>query len=402
MRNALVVVQVALALVLLVSSGLMIRTFEALRNVHPGFARPAEIQTARIWIPPNQIREAREFTRVQHEILDNIIAIPGVTAAAIASAVPLDGRTTGIDPIIAEDHADAGPPPVRRFKYVSPGYFHAMGTPLVAGRDITWTDVDKGFKVAVISENLARELWKEPAAAIGKRLREPAPGTNAPVWREVIGVVEDVRESGPDQKAPTMVYWPIMMDQFYGAPIIGTRAIAYVVRSERAGTESLLSDVRQAVWAVNPSLPVFLVSTMKELYDRSLGQTSFTLVMVAIAGAMALALGLIGIYGVIAYTVSQRTREIGIRIALGAQPRELKSVFVRHGLILAGIGVVIGLSVAAGVTRFMSSLLFEISPLDATTYGVVLLVLVTAAALASYVPARRASSVDPVTAVKAE
>jgi ABC-type antimicrobial peptide transport system permease subunit len=199
-----------------------------------------------------------------------------------------------------------------------------------------------------------------------------------------------------------MVYWPIMMDQFYGAPIIGTRAIAYVVRSERAGTESLLSDVRQAVWAVNPSLPVFLVSTMKELYDRSLGQTSFTLVMVAIAGAMALALGLIGIYGVIAYTVSQRTREIGIRIALGAQPRELKSVFVRHGLILAGIGVVIGLSVAAGVTRFMSSLLFEISPLDATTYGVVLLVLVTAAALASYVPARRASSVDPVTAIKAE
>jgi ABC-type antimicrobial peptide transport system permease subunit len=172
------------------------------------------------------------------------------------------------------------------------------------------------------------------------------------------------------------------------------------VRSERAGTESLLSDVRQAVWAVNPNLPVFLVSTMKELYDRSLAQTSFALVMLAIAGVMALVLGLIGIYGVIAYTVSQRTREIGIRIALGAEQRQLKAVFVRHGLLLACIGMLIGLSAAAGVTRFMSSLLFEISPLDAMTYAAVLLVLLTAAALASYVPARRASSIDPVDAMR--
>jgi ABC-type antimicrobial peptide transport system permease subunit len=216
----------------------------------------------------------------------------------------------------------------------------------------------------------------------------------------VIGVVEDVHETGPHQKAASMVYWPILMDEFYGSPTYGTRAIAYVVRSERAGTESLLSDVRQAVWAVNPNLPVFLVSTMKELYDRSLAQTSFALVMLAIAGVMALVLGLIGIYGVIAYTVSQRTREIGIRIALGAEQRQLKAVFVRHGLLLACIGMLIGLSAAAGVTRFMSSLLFEISPLDAMTYAAVLLVLLTAAALASYVPARRASSIDPVDAMR--
>ena len=404
LRNALVVVQVALALVLLVSSGLMIRTFVALRSVQPGFARPGEIQTVRIWIPATQIREARRFTQMQHDILDKIAAIPGVTAAAIASNVPIDGRISGADPIIAEDHNDPSgqPPPVRRFKYVSPGYFRAMGTQMIAGRDLTWTEIERNIKVVVIGENLARELWNEPSAAIGKRIREPAPGNGPPVWREVIGVAEDVYENGPHQKAPSLVYWPIMMDNFYGTPMYGTRAIAYVVRSERAGTESLLGDVRQAVWSVNSNLPVFLVSTMKELYDRSLAQTSFTLVMLAIAGLMALVLGLIGIYGVIAYTVSQRTREIGIRIALGADQRELKRMFVRRGLVLAGIGVVIGLSAAAGVTRFMSSLLFEISPLDAATYGAVLFVLLTAAALASYVPARRASSVDPVDAIKAE
>jgi putative ABC transport system permease protein len=375
-----------------------------LRNVQPGFARPAEIQTARIWIPPTQIREAQRFTRMQHDILDKIAAIPGVTAAAIASNVPIDGRSSGADPIIAEDHNDpaANPPPIRRFKFVSPGYFHTMGTQMIAGRDITWTDIERTIKVVVISANLARELWKEPIAAIGKRIREPAPGNGPPVWREVIGVVEDVYENGPHQKAPGMVYWPIMMDYFYGAPIYGTRAIAYVVRSERAGTENFLGEVRQAVWSVNANLPVFLVSTMKELYDRSLAQTSFTLVMLAIAGLMALTLGLIGIYGVIAYTISQRTREIGIRIALGAEQRELKTMFVRRGLMLAGIGVVIGLSAAAGVTRFMASLLFEISPLDATTYAAVLFVLLTAAALASYMPARRASSIDPVAAIKAE
>jgi predicted permease len=404
MRNGLVVVQVALALVLLISSGLMIRTFLALRNVHPGFSQPSEIQTARIWIPSTQIPDPQRFTQMQHDILDKIAAIPGVSAAAFANAVPLDGRSGGADPIIAEDHTTAAdqPPPVRRFKFISPGYFHTMGTQLVAGRDITWTDIDRSIKVVVISQNLARELWKEPAAAIGKRLREPSPGEGAPVWREVIGVVEDVYETGPHEKAPSMVYWPVMMDQFYGTSKNGTRAIAYVVRSERAGTESFLGDVRQAVWAVNSNLPVFLVSTMKELYDRSLAQTSFTLVMLAIAGAMALTLGLIGIYGVIAYTVSQRTREIGIRIALGAEQRDLKAMFVRHGLILAGIGGIIGLSVAAGVTRFMSSLLFEISPLDATTYTAVLVVLLTAAALASYLPARRASSIDPVDAMKDE
>jgi predicted permease len=400
-RNALVVVQVALALVLLVGSGLMIRTFLALRNVDIGFARAAEIQTARIWIPPTLVEDMERVTRVQQEILEKISSRPGVISAAFSSSVPMDGRVNW-NPVYIEGRTyDSGETPaIRRFKHVSPGYFRTMGTGVIAGRDIDWNDIYSRRKVVLISENFAREVWGEPAAAIGKNIREPA-GPKAP-WREIIGVVEDVHEDGPHQKAASIVYWPVFMEDFFATSSFGTRAIAYVIRSEKAGTESLLGEVRQEVWSVNPNLPVFLIGTMKEFYDRALAQTSFTLVMLAIAGVMALTLGLIGIYGVIAYAVSQRTREIGIRIALGAEQGELKRMFVRHGLVLAGIGVAIGIAAAAGVTRFMSTLLFGINSLDPMTYSAVLLVLLVAAALASYVPARRASTVDPVDAIKDE
>jgi predicted permease len=396
-RNALVVVQVALALVLLVSSGLMVRTFQALLRVDPGFVQAEEIQTARIWFPV-QIREPERFTQMQHDILDKISTISGVTSAAIVSSVPMDGRINW-DAVFAEDrtYPPGETPPVRRFKYVSPGYFHSMGTRMIAGRDITWTDIDGRRNVAIISENVARELWGEPAAAIGKRIREPGPA-----WREVVGVVQDVHEDGLHQKSPPIVYWPIMMEKFYGSPIYGTRAIAFVIRSERAGNANLLNEVRQAVWSVNPNLPVFLINTMKELNDRSMAQTSFALVMLAIAGAMALGLGIVGIYGVISYVVSQRSREIGIRLALGAEPDKLKRMFVRHGLMLAGVGVAIGLVAAIGLAQLMSSLLFGIGPLDPATYVAVFGVLLTAAALASYMPARRAARVDPVETLKAE
>jgi ABC-type antimicrobial peptide transport system permease subunit len=179
------------------------------------------------------------------------------------------------------------------------------------------------------------------------------------------------------------------------------RGVTYVVRSERTGTEGFHNELRQAVWSVNANLPVS-PRTMRDVYDRSLAQTSFTLVMLAIAASMALLLGVVGIYGVISYTVSQRWREIGIRAALGAQQGELKAMFVRHGLVLAGIGVVVGLSVAAGVTRLMSTLLYGITPLDPVTYAVVPVIVVIATVLASYVPARRAVSVEPVEALRSE
>ncbi len=184
--------------------------------------------------------------------------------------------------------------------------------------------------------------------------------------------------------------------------IDAARSVTFAIRSNRAGTESFLSEVQQAVWSVNANLPLASVETMQDIYGRSLARTSFTLVMLAIAGSMALVLGIIGIYGVISYAVAQRTREIGIRLALGAQRSELRWMFVRSALVLTGIGVAIGMVAAAGLMQFMKSLLFGISPLDPFTYLAIPFVLVSSAVLASYLPARRAAAVNPVEALRAE
>jgi predicted permease len=402
-RNALVVAQVALALVLIVCSGLMFRTFSALRDVDPGVSRPEALQIARINITPGISTDPERYTQIQRQILERLAAIPGVEAASFGYGAPMEaGRTPPNALYVEGQRYEAGETaPIRRFQYVAPGYFATMGTRMVAGRDITWPDIDAGGKVAVISEGLARELWGEPAAALGKRVRESRP--DAPgIWRDVIGVVRDVHEDGVSLDAPRLVYWPVLTESFFGQPKNGTPAIAYVVRSERAGTASFAAEINRAVWAVNADLPVFLVRTVQDLYAGFLAQTSFTLVMLAIAAAMALGLGVVGIYGVMAYVVSQRTREIGIRLALGAQPTALKRMFVLDALARVAIGVVVGLVAAFALTRLMSSLLFGIGPLDAPTYLAALGVLLAAAAFASYVPARRAASIDPVETLKTE
>jgi ABC-type antimicrobial peptide transport system permease subunit len=272
---------------------------------------------------------------------------------------------------------------------------------LVAGRDFTWTEIYGRRPVVMISENLARELWGTASAALAKRVGTASAGSAT--WREVIGVVQDVRENGVHEPAPAIVYWPYFGDAIYskGKSTVA-RTVTFAVRSSRTGSESLLNQVRQAVWSVNASLPVAAVRTMRDVYDQSLARTSFTLVMLAIAGAMALVLGIIGIYGVISYAVSQRRREIGIRLALGAPPRELGRMFVRYALMLASIGVTVGLVAAMGLTRLMKALLFGISPIDPLTFAAVPIVLVSAAVLASYLPARRASAVDPVETLRAE
>jgi ABC-type antimicrobial peptide transport system permease subunit len=254
--------------------------------------------------------------------------------------------------------------------------------------------------MVMISENLAREFWGSAPAAVGKRLRQ----YQGMPWNEVIGVVQDVRQNGIQERAPDIVYWPVLMRNFFvpNADLLVTRGVTFVIRSERAGTESFLNQVRQAVWSVNASLPLASVRTLRDIYDESLATTSFTLVMLGIAGGMALLLGLIGIYGVISYAVSQRRREIGIRVALGAEPGALRRLFVGYGLALSSYGAVIGLAAAAGLTRLMKSVLFGISPVDPLTYTAVPLVLVAATVLASYLPARRAAAVDPVETLRAE
>ena len=398
-RSVLVVAQVALALVLLVASGLMIRTFQTLRNIEPGFTRPGEVQMLRVSIPESVQADAERVARTYNEILEKVAAIPGVESAAMVSSAPLEGFNSN-DPVVAEDKSyDPGKiPPIRRFKFISPEYFRTVGTPLIAGRDITWTDVFDDRHVVVISDNMAREMWGGSQAALGKRLRV----ATVDHWREIVGVVGDVYDNGVHESASTIVYWPMLVSKFWGNEHFVARSLTYVVRSGRTGTDAFLVQVRQAVWSVNGSLPLALVRTLQDVYDRSLARTTFALVMLAIAGGMALLLGLIGIYGVISYAVSQRTREIGIRMALGIDHNEVKRMFVRHGLVLAAIGIAVGVGVAAGVTRLMASLLFHVSPLDGVTYVAVSLVLATAAVLASYLPARRAAGLDPVEALRAE
>jgi hypothetical protein len=276
-----------------------------------------------------------------------------------------------------------------------------MGARIVAGRDFTWTDLFEQREIAMLSEGLAREWWGAPSAAIGKRVRPYATGP----WREVVGVVSDMRDDGVNQKAPATAYWPMLTTDFTPTPDSRTfvqRTTNYVIRSSRAGTPGFVNELSRAVWSVNPNLPLANVRTLREVYDGSLARTSFTLVMLAIAGGMALLLGVAGIYGVISYAVTQRTREIGIRIALGARAGEVVRMFVSHGLMLAGIGVVIGLAAAFAATRLMASLLFEVSPVDPLTYGAVALTLAAATVLASYVPALRATGVDPAQALRAE
>jgi putative ABC transport system permease protein len=396
-RSGLVVVQVALALVLLVSSGLMVRSFHALRSVEPGFARPEEVQTLRLSIPQSQVPDEEAATRMQQAIGDAIGAIPGVVSVGLTSGIPLDGDGWH-DPIFAEDHAytEGELPPLRLFKFVAPGYLETMGTPLVAGRDFTWTDTYRRTPLAMVSENFAREMWGDPAAAIGKRLRE----THQSAWREVIGVVADEHDDGLDRKAPAIVYWPLLMKGFESEDL--SRSLAFAIRSPRTGSEPFLKEIQKAVWSVNPNLPLAGVRTLRSVCERSMARTSFTMVMLALAGAMALLLGAVGVYGVISYAVSQRTREIGIRMALGAQRQELTAMFVRHGLRLALIGAGCGLLAAFGLSRVLTSLLFGVGAADPLTYSLVALTLVSAAVVASYVPARRATKVDPVEALRAE
>jgi predicted permease len=400
-RNLLVVVQVAMALVLLVGAGLMIRTFKGLRTVDPGFADAQHLQLLRISIPDALVADPEGVTRMQNGVLDKLAAIQGVKSAGFVSEMPMEGFDSAWDEIFAEDkmYAENTIAPLRLYKYVSPDFLQTSGTRLVAGREMTWSEIYGLQPVVMISENLARELWGAPAAAIGKRLRE---FPKMP-WHEVIGVVQDVREKGVQEVSPEVVYWPPMVVDIFGSkaarPI---RTVTFVIHSERAGTDSFLKEVRAAVWSMNSNLPLASVRTMRDVYDKSMARTSFTLVMLGIAAAMALTLGLLGIYGVMSYTVSQRQREIGIRLALGARRGHVLHMILRHGAKVTLAGVAIGIGAALGLTRLMAHLLFAVTTYDPSTFAAVSSLLILVAVLACYIPARRAAKVDPMVALRYE
>ena len=398
-RNILVVVQVALALVLLVGAGLMFRTIHAMSRVKPGFTDPERLLTLRISIPGAQVKEPERVVRMQNDMVDRIAALPGVESVSFATSITMDGRQSN-DPIFAEDkvYSESTLPPIRRFKSAAPGFLKTVGNPIIAGRDFTWADTYGVRPVVIVSETLARELWQRPEAAIGKRIRENPKGT----WREVIGVSGVEYDDGVHKPATAVVYWPVMVTGLWGDKLEARRGVGITVRSARTGSSAFLREVQQAIWAVNPELPISNVRTVQEIYLESMARTSFTLTIMSLAGAMALLLGVVGIYGVISYSVTQRTREIGIRMALGAQQPQVRRMFLRDGLLLTGAGVACGLAAAALAARLMSALLFGVSAIDPLTYAAVPVCLLAAAALACYLPARRAASVAPVEALRTE
>jgi predicted permease len=397
-RSVLVIVQVALAVILLISSGLMIRTFHALTTVDPGFATPQQLQTFRVNIPDTDVKDPEQVVRMEEEILRKIEAAPGVSSVGLSMSVPMDGDGWEDTVFVKDRNYSPGELPIHRFRFVAPGFFQTLGTPIIAGRDFTWADIYNKVPLDIISEKLARENWHDPSLALGKQIR----ANEKDDWREVIGVVKDVHDDGVDKEAPSSVYWPILAAHFTGTELDVRRYVTYSIRSPRAGSESFTNEIRRAVWSVDPNLPLADVHTLEYFYRTSMARTSFTLVMLAIAGSMALLLGIVGLYGVIAYSVSQRRREIGIRSALGAQQRELTGLFVRHAMLLTSAGVTCGLVAALALTRLMSSLLFGIKPTDPATFAVASIGLLSAAAVSSYLPARRAAAVNPVEALRSE
>jgi putative ABC transport system permease protein len=393
-RNALVVGQVALALTLLIVSGLMIRTFVAMRQVDPGFTRPEEVQTFVIAIPAGLITDPQQAARTYERVAERLAQVPGVTSVGLSSSITMDGEDNG-NPIEVEGAPlpEGQRTPLRRFKSFAPGYFETMGNRLVAGRSITWSEIHERRPAIVISETLAREYWKEPSRAIGKRVR--AMQRDAP-WREIVGVVGDERDDGLNQPATAIVYFPMLNESYRW------RTMAYAVRSTRVGTPGFLRELEQTVWSVDRNLPLATVQTLEEIQAHSMAQTSFALVMLGIAASVALLIGVVGIYGVVAYAATQRTREIGVRMALGAQIGDVWKMFLRHGLSLTATGIALGIGVAVVLTRVMSAFLFGVGPMDPMTYAVVSGVLAAVALLATYLPARRASHVDPIVALRAD
>jgi predicted permease len=393
-RSVLVVGQVAMALTLLIVSGLMIRTFVAMRQIDPGFTRPEEVQTFALAIPASFISDPQQAVRTFERVAEQLARVPGVTSVGLSSSITMDGEDNGNYVAIEEfPDPEGAMVKLRRFKSIAPGYFETMGNRLVAGRSITWNEIREQRPVVVISEPLAREYWGEPAKAIGKRVRGSS--SRSP-WREIVGVSGNERDDGLAQPPTPIVYWPMLNESYRW------RTMAYAVRSTRVGSPGFLRELEQAVWSVNPDLPLAAVQTLDEIQAHSMAQTTFALVMLAIAASVALLIGVVGIYGVMAYAATQRTREIGIRMALGAQLGDVRKMFLHHGLLLTATGLALGIAAALVLTRVMSALLFGVGPMDPATYAVVSAALAAVALLATYLPAHRASRVDPIVALRAD
>jgi putative ABC transport system permease protein len=360
----------------------------------------------RLSIPSAQVEDPVEVTQTHQLISERLSQIPGVTSVGSATSVTMDGWNSDNPAFVEEFPVPEGQiPDMRRMKWVAEGYFETMQIPVLAGRALEWRDAFELNKVVMVTENFAMEHWDSPADALGKRI---ATGLNAGNWYEIVGVSGNVRDEGLDRDHSSVVYWPAMLRNVWADmpgeadEVTARRSMNYAIRSARVGTPDFLVAVRDAIWGVNPNLPLAGVRGLEELLDRSMARTSFSLIMLGIAAGVALILGTIGIYGVISYIVSQRTRELGVRLALGANSGDVRKMVLKQGMILCSFGVLFGLGAAAVLTRLMEALLFGVNPVDPVTFGAVSVSLTLVALLASYVPAARAAGIDPVEAIRYE
>jgi len=401
-RNVLVVVQVALALVLLVGSGLMVRSFSRLRAVDVGFD-PDRLLSLRVTLTQADYPEPDQVTAFYQQVTERLRALPGVQQAGAIGALPLAGFGSNSGHVIEDFPVPPGELPHLLFNNrVTPGYFETVGIPLLEGRTFERRDAEQATGAAILSRPLAERFWPGESA-VGKRLQLGVSAEGEELeknWHTVVGVVGGVRQLRLEDSPTEMVYY-VNRD----SPVPGRnwvdRSMTLVLRTT-VDPLSLADAARTAVWEVDPQVPVSKVQTGERLVAEAGARTAFAMVLLSIAAVVALALGMIGLYGVIAYLVAQRTREIGVRLALGAVGRDIQGLVMRQGLTVTLIGVAVGLLAAVGLTRWMAALLFGVSPTDVLTLGSVALILVLVALAACWLPAHRASRVDPLVALRHE
>ena len=397
LRNGLVVLQVAMALILLVGAGLMFRSFLALRALDPGF-RVEGILTARISVPPAEGGGSEETIGLYRQLRDRMEGLPGVEVVGMTLSAPLAGGVP-LTTIGVEDHP-RGPdemPIFSNWVLVNEGYFETMGIRLLEGRTFQTGDGAGGTRAAVVSESFARHWWPD-SSPLGRRLGDDG-GVDGVDWWQIVGVVADVHQQSLESDPEEMVYYPLTIGP--AAAPQTARSLDILVRTSGDPLQ-LVPALRRELRDLNPRIPLSNPRTMEAVFGAATARTTFAMAMLGAASGIALLLGLVGIYGVISYVVAQRTKEIGIRMALGATGSSVKGMVVRQGLVLATVGVAVGLLAASLLSSVMSSILFGVSALDPVTYGSVAVAMIGVAALASWVPAVRASSVDPNHALRGE
>jgi putative ABC transport system permease protein len=393
-RNLLVVAQVAIALVLLVISGLMVKSFWRLRGVDPGFD-PRGILALQLDLPQAVYPKSPATLGFTRQLLDRVRALPGVVGAATVDPLPLSGNDS-TSAYVFEDFPlrPDEVPPLLGTRFVSPGYFQAMGIPVIAGR--VFDRLDPSRREVVVSRGLAERFWKG-RSPLGKRLTSGL-GKNE-IWYTIAGVVGDVHDRGLQEKPVESIYFPMV--RFDKKEEWAPRSFFVVVKGQ-VDPASLVASVRGVIHELDPNLPLSRVGPMREIVARSMARTSFTMLLLVIAAAVALLLGGVGIYGVISYVVGQRKREIGVRMALGAQRRDISRMVLREGLAVTLTGVAIGLAFALVVTRLLIALLYGVTPTDPGTFTAVPVLLAAVSLFASWMPARRAAAVDPQEAIRYE